>query len=61
MNPNVGLRTDLRYIRTFGRTDIDISDVIERVSRLDFARASAGLIVGFGADTPRHIPSSRYS
>ena len=47
MSPNVGLRTDLRYIRTFGRTDIDISDVIERGGRLDFARASAGLIVRF--------------
>lgn len=44
---NVGLRTDLRYIRTFGRIDIDISDGVERLGRLDFARASAGLIVRF--------------
>jgi hypothetical protein len=47
VSPNVGLRTDLRYIRTFGRIDIDISGGIERGGRLDFARASAGLIVRF--------------
>ena len=44
---NVGLRTDLRYVRTFGRVDLDISDGIVRRGRLDFARASAGLIVRF--------------
>lgn len=44
---NVGLRTDLRYIRTFGRLDLDIVDGIARTGRLDFARASAGLIVRF--------------
>lgn len=44
---NVGLRTDLRYIRTFGRVDLDIVDGIPRRGRLDFARASAGLIVRF--------------
>ena len=44
---NVGLRTDLRYVRTFGRVDLDISDGIVREGRLDFARASAGLIVRF--------------
>jgi hypothetical protein len=44
---NVGLRTDLRYIRTFGRVDLDIEDGIARRGRLDFARASAGLIVRF--------------
>lgn len=44
---NVGLRTDLRYIRTFGRVDLDITDGIVTRGRLDFARASAGLIVRF--------------
>ena len=42
---NVGLRTDLRYIRTFGRLDLDIVDGVAVRGRLDFARASAGLIV----------------
>lgn len=44
---NVGLRADLRYIRTFGRVDLDIVDGIPQRGRLDFARASAGLIVRF--------------
>ena len=44
---NVGLRTDLRYIRTFARVDLDITDGIVTRGRLDFARASAGLIVRF--------------
>ena len=44
---SVGVRTDLRYIRTFGRVDLDISDGIVTRDRLDFARASAGLIVRF--------------
>jgi opacity protein-like surface antigen len=44
---NVGLRTDLRYVRTFGRIDLDIADGVVRTGRLDFARASAGLIWRF--------------
>ena len=44
---NVGLRTDLRYIRTFARIDLDITDGIVTRGRLDFARASAGFIVRF--------------
>ena len=44
---NVGLRTDLRYVRTFGRVDLDITDGIVTRGRLDFARASAGMIVRF--------------
>jgi hypothetical protein len=43
----VGLRADLRYFRTFGRVDLDLSDAIARRGRLDFARASAGLILRF--------------
>jgi len=44
---NVGLRTDLRYIRTFGRVDLDVVDGLAIRGRMDFARASAGLIVRF--------------
>lgn len=42
---HVGLRADLRYIRTFSA--IDLIDVSDRRGRLDFARASTGLIVRF--------------
>jgi opacity protein-like surface antigen len=41
---NVGLRADVRYFRTFGAVDFDI---IGSGGRLDFARASAGLILRF--------------
>jgi opacity protein-like surface antigen len=41
---HVGLRTDLRYFRTFGELDFDL---VERPRRLDFSRASAGLILRF--------------
>ena len=44
---HVGVRGDLRYIRTIGRFDFDLSDGVERSRRLDFGRASAGLIVRF--------------
>jgi opacity protein-like surface antigen len=44
---HVGLRGDLRYFRTFGKVDFDLIDVLERPRRLDFARASAGLILRF--------------
>jgi opacity protein-like surface antigen len=43
---NVGLRADVRYFRTFGRLNLDLLDEIDR-TRLDFARASAGLILRF--------------
>jgi len=44
---HAGLRADLRYFRTFGRVNFDVIDAIERSRRLDFARASAGLILRF--------------
>lgn len=44
---HVGLRGDLRYIRTIGRLDFDITGGVERSRRLDFGRASAGLILRF--------------
>ena len=44
---HVGLRGDLRYIRTIGRLDFDLTNGIERSRRLDFGRASAGLILRF--------------
>lgn len=42
---NVGLRADLRYFQTFRA--LDLVDVIDGRGRLDFARASAGLILRF--------------
>lgn len=42
---HVGLRADLRYFRTFSA--LDFIDVIERRERLDFARASTGLVLRF--------------
>jgi len=44
---HVGIRGDLRYIRTIGRLDFDLTNGIERSRRLDFGRASAGLILRF--------------
>lgn len=44
---NVGLRADLRYFRTFGNVDFDLVDFIAEPQHLDFARASAGLILRF--------------
>ncbi len=44
---HVGVRGELRYFRTFGRFDLDILDVVDRQSRLDFGRASAGVIFRF--------------
>jgi opacity protein-like surface antigen len=44
---NVGLRGELRYFRTFGDVVFDQIDVIEPSRRLDFTRASAGLILRF--------------
>jgi opacity protein-like surface antigen len=43
----VGLRADLRYFRTFGEVDFDLEDGIVRREQVDFARASAGLILRF--------------
>jgi len=40
---NVGLRGDIRYFRTFGDVNFDVL----RTGRLDFTRASAGLILRF--------------
>ena len=42
---HVGLRADLRYFRTFSA--LDLIDVSDRRGRLDFARASTGLILRF--------------
>ena len=42
---HVGLRAEVRYFRTFSA--IDFIDAIERRSRLDFGRASTGLILRF--------------
>src|SRR3954447_15032888 len=42
---HVGLRLDLRYFRTFSA--LDLIDAIDSRGRLDFARASTGLIVRF--------------
>lgn len=42
---HVGLRVDLRYIRTFKA--LDLLDIVDRRGRLDFARASTGLILRF--------------
>ena len=42
---HVGLRADFRYFRTF--SGIDLIDTIERRERLDFTRASTGLILRF--------------
>ena len=44
---HVGLRADLRYFRSFGDLDFDLVDLIERRGKLDFARASTGLILRF--------------
>ena len=44
---NVGLRAELRYFRSFGDLDFDLLDLFERRGKLDFARASAGLILRF--------------
>ena len=44
---HVGLRGDVRYIRTIGRLDFDLTEGIERSRRLDFGRASVGLILRF--------------
>jgi hypothetical protein len=42
---NVGLRADFRYFRTF--SGLDLIEAIERRERLDFTRASTGLILRF--------------
>ena len=42
---HVGLRADVRYFRTFSA--IDLVDTVERQGRLDFSRASTGLILRF--------------
>lgn len=44
---HVGLRAELRYFRSFGDLDFDLIDGIERRGKLDFARASTGLILRF--------------
>ena len=44
---HVGLRGDLRYIRTIGRFEFDPIDGLERSRRLDFGRGSVGLILRF--------------
>jgi len=42
---HVGLRAELRYFRTFSA--LDLIDIGDRQGRLDFARASTGLILRF--------------
>jgi opacity protein-like surface antigen len=42
---HVGLRVDLRYFRTF--SPLDLIDIIDSRERLDFARASTGVILRF--------------
>ena len=44
---NVGLRAELRYFRSFGDLDFDLTDLFERRGKMDFARASTGLILRF--------------
>ena len=44
---HVGLRADLRYFRSFADLDLDLVDLIQRRGKLDFARASTGLILRF--------------
>ncbi len=44
---HVGLRGDVRYFRTLGDVTFDLSTGISRSEKLDFTRASAGLILRF--------------
>jgi opacity protein-like surface antigen len=44
---HIGLRGEVRYFRTFGRLNLDLPDILEGPQRLDFARASTGLILRF--------------
>jgi opacity protein-like surface antigen len=44
---SVGLRVDLRYFRTFGDVDFGLIDLLDDSDKVDFARASAGLILRF--------------
>lgn len=44
---HVGLRAEVRYFRSFGDLDFDLGDLFERRGKLDFARASTGLILRF--------------
>lgn len=44
---SVGLRADLRYFRTFGDVDFGLLDLLDDSDKVDFARASAGLILRF--------------
>jgi opacity protein-like surface antigen len=44
---HVGLRADVRYLRTLEDVDFDLGDLTEARHHLDFARASAGLVIRF--------------
>jgi opacity protein-like surface antigen len=44
---HVGLRAELRYFRSFGDLEFDFIDLFERRGKVDFARASTGLILRF--------------
>ena len=44
---NVGLRADVRYFRTFGGVDFGLLDLIDASRNVDFARASAGVVLRF--------------
>jgi opacity protein-like surface antigen len=44
---NIGVRADLRYFRTFGDLEFGIPDFTSDDEPLDFARASAGLVLRF--------------
>jgi hypothetical protein len=44
---NIGMRADLRYFRTFGDLEFGVPDFTSDDEPLDFARASAGLVLRF--------------
>jgi opacity protein-like surface antigen len=47
LGSNVGLRADVRYFRTFGGVDFGLLDLIDGSRNIDFARASAGMVLRF--------------
>ena len=44
---HVGVRGDVRYFRTFGDVDFDLGNLLEGPGRVEFTRASAGLVLRF--------------
>ncbi len=47
LGTNLGLRADLRYFRTFTDVDFGLLDIVGDAGKVDFARASAGLVLRF--------------